>query len=169
MNTKCSSSRTFRHLTIRHNDNFCLKLILKTLHRLGGLASALTGASLTVLTDLVYTLPSLKASAQATLGSGWQDLVKVHMLDWNDPKTYYQADHVDVVIAADVAWLDHLVDPLLRTIDASVGPSCIFILAHQSRSLEVDTHFLEGLRKIMSLTAVRADGKITIYQGRRKD
>jgi hypothetical protein len=156
-----------------------------------GLAAALCGAREVLLTDLDYSLPQLRANAEATLYSssssngggssnGIRGAVNVQLLDWSD-KTTYPFDTWDVVLAADVAWLDHLVEPLVAAIRGTVrvgttattttgtSTGTLFLLAHQTRSREVDDHLFRELGRFLDLQHVRKDGKIDIYHGRRRE
>jgi hypothetical protein len=156
-----------------------------------GLAAALCGAREVLLTDLDYSLPQLRANTEATLYSsngggsgscGIRGAVNVQLLDWSDATTY-PFDTWDVVLAADVAWLDHLVEPLVAavrgtvragtttttTTGTSTGTGTLFLLAHQTRSREVDDHLFGELGRFLDLQHVRKDGKIDIYHGRRRE
>jgi len=147
-----------------------------------GLAAALCGAREVLLTDLDYSLPQLRANTEATLnnstsnsGKGW-GAVNVRLLDWSDATTY-PSETWDVVLAADVAWLDHLVEPLVAAVRGTVragtitgtGTSTLFLLAHQTRSREVDDHLFGELGRFFDMQHVRKDGKIDIYYGRRRE
>jgi len=141
-----------------------------------GLAASLCGAAVVTLTDLEYSLPQLVANVNATLeGVDSCGSVRVRRLDWTDSETFpggtsedsEGSTFFDVILAADVAWLDHLVDPLVTAINACVHEGAVLFLAHQSRTREVDEHLFSSLGTFLSVDKVRVDGKISIYQCRR--
>ena len=51
----------------------------------------------------------------------------------------------DVVIGADVVWLEELVPLLVRALTALCGPETVLLLAHQKRSERTDALLFEGL------------------------
>jgi predicted nicotinamide N-methyase len=93
--------------------------------------------------------------------------VCVSELDWGDPKTYHLpflreeelpqsandggvcvssgTSKWDLVIAADVVWLDHLVPLLVQALNAVCDESTLFVLAHQVRYTDMLVCCLEGL------------------------
>jgi len=178
-NTGVSTWDGSRKLALYLNDHAdlvkgktCLELGAGT--GVGGLAALLLDAKHVVLTDLEYTLPQLEANVRATVGSDASALARVEtkLVDWTDPSTYpvaqgsHDAAGYDILLAADVAWLDHLVDPLVKTIRALVNPGTVLLLAHQSRSKEVDKHLFGALGEFLDVVPLHQDGKISIYRGR---
>eukprot|EP01031_Cornospumella_fuschlensis_P032483 gene32483-39272_t len=68
------------------------------------------------------------------------------MLDWTDSKTYPPRHHYDVLLGADIVWLEHLVGSLVRTIaHLLLGSDSIMLLAHQTRSLKTDDALFSAL------------------------
>lgn len=113
---------------------------------LGAISAYLLGCDLVVCTDLPYALDSLRHNLR--LNVDLQDLdskVKVQSLDWKDVASYpkpflYPPDGLvqstfenrwDLIIAADVVWLDHLVRPLVDTLAALCGSQTTIILSYQ--------------------------------------
>ncbi|CAM9618371.1 unnamed protein product [Chrysoparadoxa australica] len=77
-----------------------------------GLSAALLGANV-VLTDLEYTLPNLEANVAANeLGP---PQVTVQKVDWFSPPEFEGT--FDLVLMADVVWMDDLVTPLVETME----------------------------------------------------
>jgi Lysine methyltransferase len=73
-----------------------------------------------VLTDLPYALDNLAANVERN-ALLWQDhrcLVTVLPLDWyNEDLGSLSGRTFDLILAADVVWLDELVPPLVRTLE----------------------------------------------------
>ncbi|CAM9975522.1 unnamed protein product [Phaeothamnion confervicola] len=89
---------------------------------LAGLAAAAMMAREVVLTDLEYALPNLQANIEATLqlwtlsGVESHPAISAAALDW-EAQCPPNFDPVDVIIAADVVWLDSLVPPLVSILE----------------------------------------------------
>lgn len=116
---------------------------------LSGIASSLLGSSLTVLTDLNYTLDNLRDNVvlnfPTTVQSRQQNHKKevrtpvVRALDWTDSDSYLTPSDCmgggsgvwDVVIGADVVWLEDLVEPLTNALRAHCSPDTLVLLSHQ--------------------------------------
>lgn len=105
---------------------------------LSGIAAGLLGAAAVLLTDLDYTLENLRENVrinsktsypnnQTTAAAAAADLnmiCKVEKLDWCDKSTYpigHEHAPWDLVIGADVVWLEHLVPPLVQTLFSCMG------------------------------------------------
>jgi hypothetical protein len=53
----------------------------------------------------------------------------------------------DVILGADVVWLEDLVEPLVSTVRQLAGPGTSVYVAHQTRSQRVDDKFFELMRE----------------------
>jgi hypothetical protein len=117
------------------------------------------GASLTVLTDLDYTLDNLQANVnlnyQVEHGHGHASKKPiVRALDWTDPSTYLQPSDFhapaergqreehegavwDVSLGADGVWLEAVVEPLSAALGAPCSPATQILLSHQVQHNEV--------------------------------
>jgi Lysine methyltransferase len=60
----------------------------------------------------------------------------------------------DVVIGADVVWLEELVPLLVRALTALCGPDTLLLLAHQKRSERTDDLLFEGLSRDFEIEKV---------------
>ncbi|KAI9209754.1 putative methyltransferase-domain-containing protein [Polychytrium aggregatum] len=117
-----------------------------------GLSAARLGANVT-LTDLNSVVPTLKgivalngleAGKSRTKSEGAvEDVVS---LDWNKPIKI--GKEFDIVLAADVVWVEALIRPLAKTIAAFCRPKTIAICAHQSRSTRGDAIFFDALEEL---------------------
>jgi hypothetical protein len=111
------------------------------------------------LTDLEYALDNLERNINKTLLVAPTDCeedchikfsnlkaVKARFLDWSDPSTYFfpsidenepvtsfnnQSCEWDVILGADIVWLEELVPSLLQALDALASPRTVVYLAHQ--------------------------------------
>lgn len=126
-----------------------------------GLAAAYLGASLSVLTDLAYTLDNLSANVDLNYPAPRDGTVEqlngascsrsnsrpvVHALDWADSSSYVTPSHFagtgvenglddvwDVILGADVVWLEELVEPLVTALRALSSSRTLVLLSHQVR------------------------------------
>jgi len=111
-----------------------------------GISAARLGARSVTLTDLPYALGALQEAVALNSVDTCGELIAT-VLDWSDPRSFLDgAQHFDVILASDVAWLMELVQPLVDTIDAVCSQAAAQVLVmHQTRSLEVETAFLAGM------------------------
>ena len=113
---------------------------------LPGLAAALLGAASVELTDQATALPELAARA-AALAPGVATVAEVDWT-WGLPDAVAAAG-VDVVLASDTVWLDHLVAPFADCVAALLrrpGGHAVLYLAHQTRSAAVDELLFAAFR-----------------------
>ena len=148
---------------------------------LAGIAAASLGAKTTVLTDLAYTTENLlqnvilNSHSERGVIQGGAD-VAVMELDWTRRETYLLDTEWDVIVAADVVWLAHLVPPLLQAIEAHTSENTELIISHQMRSTACDTLLFDGLEKIFTCEQIAVDAhhheyrspKINIYRCKRR-
>jgi SAM-dependent methyltransferase len=125
---------------------------------LAGIVAKILGASSVTLTDLSYCRKSLLSNA--LLNSVVCDF---KLLDWTLPVAI--SDHFDLVLAADVVWIDSLVLPLVQTISDLRFRR--LLLCHQTRSLSVDTLFFNEIRArgfSVELVASVPDSSMSIFE-----
>eukprot|EP01066_Platyproteum_vivax_P015564 Platyproteum_vivax@DN6863_c0_g1_i2.p1 len=112
---------------------------------LAGLSAALLGASYVALSDQPYCQSQLQASIQL---NGLRS-AEAWVLDWNRPKeSILSLYKFDVILAADVVWLENLVKPLASTISHFFNgsdPPPLVLMAIQTRSLATDSAFSAAL------------------------
>ena len=91
-----------------------------------------------VLTDVASVRPSLEQNIQLN-ACGFVSRLVAAVLDWLAPSTL-AALHppFDVIVAADVVWVEELIAPLVHVLDELASPSTLLYLAHQSRSQRSD-------------------------------
>lgn len=96
-----------------------------------GLAAAALGASSVVLTDLKHLLPLISANVQRNrLGS----VASVRPLDWHAPAGVAALrPPFDLVLASDVLYQRHALQPFVRTLRALCGPETQVLLSNEHR------------------------------------
>ncbi|KJE92373.1 hypothetical protein CAOG_03354 [Capsaspora owczarzaki ATCC 30864] len=104
-----------------------------------GLACAAFGARSVTLTDTASVVASI-LEPNRQLNPALMPYVSCTALDWLHQERDRQLvpNAIDVIVAADVVWVADLVLPLVRTIRALASASTIVLLAHQTRSAQVD-------------------------------
>lgn len=116
-----------------------------------GLGLALLGLNC-LLTDISPVMPALRRNFKKNVGStslgsaGKANVkagkVKVATLYWgNDKQIEALKPPFDYVIAADVVYLENIVQPLLETMSALAGPKTIILLGYQIRQAEAHELF----------------------------
>lgn len=117
---------------------------------LAGLAAAASCACRVTLTDLAEALPALQRNADAN--AGLLPLLAVRHLDWGCPEDAAQCvrdvGRPALLVAADCVWLEPLVAPFVRAVDALMardGAPAALLLVHQTRSLSVDAALWRAL------------------------
>ena len=123
---------------------------------LAGMAAAVLGAH-AVITDLAYCLPDIQRNVNATRKASAASVsVTVQELDWLRPQAFFESRDsddngtlmpFDIVLAADIVWLDHLVSPLVALLGLLLDRNAEmqFIFAHQTRSQQTDDAFFGEL------------------------
>ena len=123
-----------------------------------GIVAGLAGASEVILTDLAYCLPLMKENVErnteAARSSGCQRMT-CSVLDWYSPPSdssqlgFVAGEAPDVILVADCVWLEELVAPLIRTIQAilicAVSPPRV-IISYQRRGKGAHDAFMKGLQ-----------------------
>ena len=143
------------HLSTRAAERVLDKRVLELGAGVGacGLACASLGARAVCLTDRdEATLALAHANARR---NGWFDgdaranacEVTVRRLDWSDSTTYAKEEEThDVVVAADMLYLEEHVEDLANAVDAHVGVDGTFIAAFGVRRRELTERFVDALR-----------------------
>jgi predicted nicotinamide N-methyase len=107
---------------------------------IAGIAAGILGAECTI-TDLYPVIPCIDKSISLNR------LPKVCALplDWTEPVDLHT--EFDYIIAADVIWVQELIEPLIDTIDELFQPKTIMYLCHQTRSTIADDILFDNLSK----------------------
>jgi hypothetical protein len=105
--------------------------------------SLLFPTAITVLSDVANVVPQLTANLELN-----DVKASAQPLDWLHAKRDASAlipQVFDVVLAADVVWMDHLVPPLVAALTAITVTGSHILLAHQTRSLRTEEHLFQLL------------------------
>jgi predicted nicotinamide N-methyase len=117
-----------------------------------GITAAMLHARQVLLTDLAYAIPNLRANialnVEALAQQEHSNCIEARVLDWSDPTSYPLSNIAwDVILAADVVWLDSLVHDLVQALAYLCSSSTTILLAHQTRSLATDRRLFDELAK----------------------
>jgi predicted nicotinamide N-methyase len=116
-----------------------------------GASAATMGAAPVVVTDLEYALPSLDWAAQKL-----RKRLRPLVLDWTAPDldSLWEAlgdEPPQLIVGADIVWLEELVEPLVKTLEllvARCGDTPVeIVMAHQTRAASVDRAFFSLLER----------------------
>lgn len=100
-----------------------------------GIAAGVLGAQSVLLTDLPYTLENLQHNLDRNFppSSPISLVLRVGELDWMDPITYPTKTQWDVIVGADVVWIESLIVPLVTTLAHLASSTTTVLIAHQVR------------------------------------
>lgn len=127
----------------------------------GMAAAAILGARVT-LTDLPHVLPNLRSNAEANAGliTARGGSVEVRRLIWGDDEDHASVSspsRFDVVMASDVVYHEHLIDPLLRTLVWFVRGEVVLVMAHLRRWRKRDAVFFRKAKRLFDFGVVHRD------------
>jgi len=139
--------------TLEHNkDRWCSKekrvIELGAGTGLAGLSAAALGAGRVVLTDLHYALPNLQRNVDSNSIAGrfsGGTEVSVAELDWSNRDTWTN-DRFDVILAADVVWVENLIPKFVSALKHVADGSNIVLFAHRSRTTRADALLFSELQ-----------------------
>lgn len=122
----------------------------------------------TTITDRKPALDFLSANVKANVPSDSQGSALVSELSWGEALERYPAAGFDLVLGADIVYLEDTFEPLLRTLEHLCSDSTLVLLACRLR-YERDTNFLELLRRRFSVEEVHYDPErdIHVYKSRK--
>lgn len=112
-----------------------------------GLAAGKLGAKSVLMTDLKYTMDNLKLNI---IKNNLTSTVTAVELDWTSGILLDNCSFFDTIVAADVVWLDELIEPLIAMLEniCKLGKkgSISIIFAYQSRSRYTDMILFTALK-----------------------
>jgi hypothetical protein len=144
---------------------------------LAGLAAVAALRLPITLTDLPEALPALQANVDAN--PALAALTTVAPCDWLSPNLAVIQNH-GLIIAADCAWVEDLVPPLVATLEAATEPKSegapppLILFTYQSRSARIDDLVFGLIDKMFERNPADAlpsepdRGKIDIYWLKRR-
>lgn len=130
-----------------------------------GIAAAVTLAANVTVTDLPHVLENLNfnADANAQVVATFGGKVHVAPLRWGESDDVaLLGRNVDMVIASDVVYHDHLYEPLLETLRLIMtamqleGKRLIFLMAHLRR-WKKESVFFKKARKLFDVDVIHSD------------
>jgi predicted nicotinamide N-methyase len=117
-----------------------------------GISALCNGAAEVMLTDLAYTLDNLNNNI---IENSLNDLnIHAALLDWSNSSTYPVDKNWDVIIAADVVWLEELVEPLVKTLRSLSNSDTVIYISHQTRSRHTDDLLFNMLKSCFDIYEV---------------
>lgn len=130
-----------------------------------GIVAAITLSANVTVTDLPHVLDNLKFNAEANAEDVAKFSGKVHVA----PLRWGEADdvellgrNVDLILASDVVYHDHLYEPLLKTLRLMMttmqleGKTLIFLMAHLRR-WKKESVFFKKARKLFDVEVIHSD------------
>lgn len=131
-------------------------LVGKTVLELGagtgvvGVVASVLGAERVILTDLAYTMETLKDSVERNR-EVLRGEVECVALDWMAPPDADALGPVDIVLASDVVWVQELIVPFVSTLARFAAPmpgraAPQVLLSHQTRTTAGDEALFRELR-----------------------
>ncbi|KAG7501559.1 hypothetical protein JOB18_002111 [Solea senegalensis] len=117
-----------------------------------GIVAALLGAKVTI-TDREAALDFLSANVKANLPADSQESVTVSELTWGEKLDLYPAGGFDLVLGADIVYLEDTFVALLQTLEHLCSDTTVVLLACKIR-YERDTDFLSMLRQRFTVDEV---------------
>ncbi|XP_069020127.1 protein N-lysine methyltransferase METTL21A [Embiotoca jacksoni] len=126
-----------------------------------GIVAALLGAQVTI-TDREPALDFLSANVKANLPTDSQGSAAVSELTWGEGLERYSAGGFDLVLGADIVYLEHTFVPLLQTLEHLCSGTTVVLLACKIR-YERDTNFLSMLKQRFRVEEVHYDKQRDIH------
>ncbi|KAF6722255.1 Protein N-lysine methyltransferase METTL21A [Oryzias melastigma] len=126
-----------------------------------GIVTALLGAQVTI-TDRAPALDFLSANVKANLPPDSQDSAVVSELTWGEGLEHYPAGGFDLILGADIVYLEDTFASLLRTLLHLCHDSTVVLLSCKIR-YERDTRFLGMLEEVFVVEEVHFDQERDIH------
>lgn len=114
------------------------------------------------ITDREPALDFLDANVKANIPPNMQGSAAVSELSWGDGVERYPAGGYDLVLGADIVYLEDTFVPLLRTMEHLCSDRTVLLLACKIR-YERDTNFLGMMKNRFTVEEVYYDSKRDIH------
>lgn len=114
------------------------------------------------ITDREPALDFLSANVKANLPPDSQEEVVVSELTWGEGLERYPAGGFDLVLGADIVYLEDTFEPLLRTLEHLCSDATVVLLACKIR-YKRDTDFLGMLKRQFGVEEVYYDKQRDIH------
>lgn len=126
-----------------------------------GIVAALLGTKVTI-TDRKPALDFLAANVQENIPPSQQPLVQVSELTWGENLDLYPAGSYELVLGADIVYLEETFPALLKTLEHLSSENTVVLLSCRIR-YERDERFLKDLRRRFSVQEVHYDSERDIH------
>ncbi|XP_046870323.1 protein N-lysine methyltransferase METTL21A [Hypomesus transpacificus] len=126
-----------------------------------GIVAALLGARVTI-TDREPALEFLAANVKANIPSEQEATAQVSELTWGECLEHYQAGGFDIVLGADIVYLEDTFVSLLQTLEHLCSANTVILLSCKIR-YERDTKFLDMLRQKFMVEEVHYESQRDIH------
>ncbi|XP_023565916.1 protein N-lysine methyltransferase METTL21A isoform X2 [Octodon degus] len=133
-----------------------------------GIVAALLGAHVTV-TDRKVALEFLKSNVQANLPPHVQTNTVVKELTWGQNLESFSPGEFDLILGADIIYLEETFTDLLQTLDYLCSDHCVILLACRIR-YERDNNFLVMMERKFTVSKVHYDPEkdVHIYKAQKR-
>lgn len=133
-----------------------------------GIVAALLGAHVTI-TDRKVALDFLKANVEANLPPDIQPRAVIKELTWGQNLGLFPPGEWDLILGADIVYLEETFEDLLRTLEHLSGLHSVILLACRIR-YERDQAFLAMLGQPFTVTEVYYDPErdVHIYRAQKR-
>ncbi|KAM9828881.1 protein N-lysine methyltransferase METTL21A [Syngnathus typhle] len=133
-----------------------------------GIVAALLGAKVTV-TDRKCALDFLSSNVKSNLPPDLRESVVVSELSWGEGLARFPAGGFDLILGADIVYLEDTFVPLIETLEHLCADSTVVLLACRIR-YERDSDFLNMLKERFTVEEVHYDNDkdIHIYKAQKR-
>ncbi|XP_030627873.1 protein N-lysine methyltransferase METTL21A isoform X2 [Chanos chanos] len=126
-----------------------------------GIVAALLGANVTV-TDRKPALEFLTENVRSNIPPDQQRAVQVSELSWGEDLERYPSGGFDLILGADIVYLEETFSALLRTLEYLSSDSTVVLLSCRIR-YERDEQFLSLLKKTFRVQEVHYDSQRDVH------
>ena len=113
------------------------------------------------MTDLEYALPLMEENVQRNVGKDLNhQSIKCKACDWYKPQPISElcenSDEPDVILVADCVWLNHLISPLIHTLQTYTenATNTKVIITQQQRGKDAHEYFIESIHDIFDVEII---------------
>ncbi|KAM3917405.1 protein N-lysine methyltransferase METTL21A isoform 1-T3 [Leptodactylus fuscus] len=124
-----------------------------------GIVAALLGADVTV-TDRDLAMEFLKSNVYNNLPKDLERRMSVRPLNWGVGLEHFS--HFDVILGADIIYLEETFQDLLKTINHLSSENTVILLSCRLR-YQRDHNFLDMMRKHFTVDQVHYDKNVDVY------
>ena len=117
------------------------------------------------MTDLEYALPLMEENVSRNYNKDMNyQSIKCKACDWYKPQPISElcenSDDPDVILVADCVWLNHLISPLIHTLQTYAGESTKVIITYQQRGKDAHENFMQGIHDIFDVEIIDTEKEV---------